>query len=69
MSKFQKGLQNQELVIPVYIDTNALLDLIASIEDGFSLVEKVTSRNTVRKPPINLCRVNSGLPMCLISLR
>jgi hypothetical protein len=32
------------LVVPIYIDTNALLDLLASIEDGFSIVEKVTTR-------------------------
>lgn len=32
------------LVVPIRIDTNALLDLLASIEDGFSIVEKVTPR-------------------------
>jgi len=31
-------------VVPIYIDTNALLDLLASIEGGFSIVEKVTTR-------------------------
>jgi hypothetical protein len=39
-----------DLIIPIYIDTNTLLDLLASIEGGFSFVEKVTSRrmeNTV----------------------
>lgn len=35
-----------KLVIPIYIDTNALLDLLASIEGGFSIVEKVTTRTT-----------------------
>lgn len=35
----------RELIIPIYIDTNALLDLLASIEDGFSTVQKVTSNN------------------------
>ncbi len=39
-------LMKTELIVPVYIDTNALLDLIASIEGGFSLVEKVTTRTT-----------------------
>jgi len=33
-----------DLIIPIYIDTNALLDLLASIEGGFSIVEKVTTR-------------------------
>jgi len=32
------------LIVPVYVDTNALLDLLASIEGGFSIVEKVTTR-------------------------
>ena len=35
-----------ELVITVYLDTNALLDLLATVEDGFSLVERVTSGQT-----------------------
>jgi hypothetical protein len=32
-----------ELVIAVYLDTNVLLDLLATVEGGFSLVERVTS--------------------------
>jgi hypothetical protein len=35
-----------ELVIAVYLDTNVLLDLLATVEDGFSLVERVTSGQT-----------------------
>ena len=35
-----------EWVLPIYVDTNALLDLLASIEGGFSIVEKVTTRTT-----------------------
>lgn len=34
----------QDLLIPVYLDTNVLLDLIAAIEGGFTVVEKVTSQ-------------------------
>lgn len=34
-----------DLIIPIYVDTNALLDLLASIEDGFSFVEKITTRS------------------------
>lgn len=33
-----------DLLIPIYIDTNALLDLVASIEGGFSVVEKITTK-------------------------
>ena len=36
---------NLDLIIPIYIDTNSLLDLLASIEGGFSIIEKVTTRN------------------------
>jgi hypothetical protein len=36
----------KELIVPIYLDTNTLLDLLASIEDGFSMVKKVTSRQT-----------------------
>lgn len=32
-----------DLIVPIYVDTNALLDLLASIEGGFSIVEKVTT--------------------------
>lgn len=47
--KSYKSDMNKELIIPIYIDTNTLLDLLASIEDGFSLVEKITSREAHRK--------------------
>jgi hypothetical protein len=36
-------LTNNELVIAVYLDTNVLLDLLATVEDGFRLVERVTT--------------------------
>lgn len=36
---------DKDLIIPVYVDTNALLDLLASIEGGFSTMEKVTTRS------------------------
>jgi hypothetical protein len=32
-----------DLIVPIYVDTNALLNLLASIEGGFSIVEKVTT--------------------------
>ena len=40
-------IEKERLVVPIYIDVNALLDLLASIEGGFSLVEKVTTRTAV----------------------
>lgn len=33
----------EELIIAVYLDTNVLLDLLATVEDGFALVERVTT--------------------------
>jgi hypothetical protein len=36
-------LKADDLLISVYLDTSALLDLLATIEDGFTLVERVTS--------------------------
>ena len=38
-----------DLIIPIYIDTNALLDILASLENGFSAVEKITTRNEQSK--------------------
>ncbi|MHB1521368.1 MAG: DUF6414 family protein [Ferrimicrobium sp.] len=35
-----------ELVIAVYLDTNVLLDLLATVEDGFRLVERITTGQT-----------------------
>lgn len=40
----RNDLRNSQLVIPIYLDTNALLDLLASAASGFSLVEKITTR-------------------------
>ena len=37
-------MPDSQLVIPIYLDTSALLDLLASSAGGFSLVEKITTR-------------------------
>ena len=34
---------NLELNMPIYLDTNLLLDLLASIDDGFSSAKKITT--------------------------
>ena len=36
----------EDLLIAVYLDTSALLDLLATVEDGFTLVERVTTGQT-----------------------
>ncbi len=35
----------KDLIIPIYIDTNSLLDVVSTIEGGFNFVEKITSSN------------------------
>ena len=39
----------EDLLIPIYVDTNSLLDILASIEGGFSIVEKVTTQSAATK--------------------
>lgn len=36
----------EDLLIAVYLDTSSLLDLLATVEDGFTLVERVTTGQT-----------------------
>lgn len=40
----QSSIQSHDLIAPIYLDTYILLDLIASIENGFSTVEKITTK-------------------------
>lgn len=42
----EKHPSADEFVIAVYLDTNVLLDLLATVEDEFTLVERVTSGHT-----------------------
>jgi hypothetical protein len=35
-----------DLAVPTYIDTNSLLDLLASLEGGFSMVERLSSQES-----------------------
>ena len=39
----------EELGIPIYLDTNALLDLLATIGDGFSLMNKTINYDNEQK--------------------
>lgn len=51
---------NDNLIVPVYVDTNALLDLLASVEGGFSLVEKVSSRSSMSSEKDKSALVEGG---------
>lgn len=42
-------MESHDLAIPIYLDTNTLLDLLASIEGGFSIVERITTRSADSK--------------------
>lgn len=42
----QAIFNSEKLIIPIYVDTDALLGLLAAIQDGFSFVEKVTTRTS-----------------------
>jgi hypothetical protein len=45
MAESERTPQKLDLVIPIYLDINALLDLLASVENGFAVAEKITSRS------------------------
>jgi len=49
-----------DLILPIYIDTNALLDLLASIEGGFSVVEKITTQSTETRNVDKGVRADAG---------
>jgi hypothetical protein len=51
---------SDDLIIPIYIDTNALFDLLASIEGGFSVVEKVTTRTANSRNSEQSVSANAG---------
>lgn len=38
-------MKGTDIIVPIYLDTNTLLDLLASIEDGFSVAQKVTTQS------------------------
>jgi hypothetical protein len=40
-------LTSQDLIVPVYMDVSTVLDLVASIQGGFSLIDKLTTRNAI----------------------
>ena len=51
---------SDDLIIPIYIDTNALFDLLASVEGGFSVVEKVTERTVNSRGSDQSANANAG---------
>ena len=53
------------LVIPVYLDTNALLDLLAAIEGGFSLVERLTTSESTGTSRERVGEAQFGVPRVL----
>jgi hypothetical protein len=47
--KLLSDSKKRDLFIPIYLDTNTLLDILASIEGGFSVAEKITSSSADSK--------------------
>ncbi|MGB2694577.1 MAG: hypothetical protein WBD55_05250 [Dehalococcoidia bacterium] len=57
-----------DLLIPIYIDTNVLLDLLASLEGGFSIVEKVTTRSASSQESERGARVEGGTEFGILNV-
>lgn len=55
-----------ELNIPIYLDTNLLLDLLASLENGFSTVSNITTSNVENESTAK--KGGIGLPTQLLNL-
>lgn len=53
-------LHENDLIVPIYIDTNALLDIVASIEGGFSIVDKITSHTANSKATEQATNLSGG---------
>ena len=51
---------SDDLIAPIYVDANVLLDLLASIEGGFSVVEKVTTRLATTSSSDKSISIQSG---------
>lgn len=49
-----------ELTIPIYLDTNTLLDMLATVEDGFKTVEKVTTKGASSTNAEGNAKVDGG---------
>ena len=43
----KKEVQKEELLIPVYLNEKTVLDMLAIIEDGFSMVSEINSSNQI----------------------
>jgi hypothetical protein len=55
-----KQFHEDDLIIPIYVDTNALLDVVASIEGGFSVVDKITSHTVNSKTSDQTVNASGG---------
>lgn len=51
-----------ELLVSVYLDTNVLIDLLATVEDGFALVERVTTGQTTGRSTEQAGTLDAGGP-------
>lgn len=59
-TKQESKLTSEKLVVPVYLDGNIVLDLLASIDGGFSVVEKITTRTATNKQSEGSTKADAG---------
>jgi hypothetical protein len=60
MNKNEHNRQDYDLIVPLYLDTSALLDIFASLEDGFSLAKTETVRDSTGSAKTGEAFVESG---------
>lgn len=58
-------VKKQDLFIPIYLDTNTLLDVLASVAGGFSVAEKITSSSTDSKSSQQAAKGEFGIDAVL----
>jgi hypothetical protein len=69
MSQGPDAKRGLDLIIAIYLDTNALLDILGSIEDGFALVEKVTTQTSTSGTTERSVGTEFGIPNILNLLK
>lgn len=57
-----------QLNIPIYLDTNALLDLLATIEGGFSMIERISSQTSSSKEIERSIEANAGTEFGILNV-
>lgn len=43
----KKAIKTEQLIIPIYLNEKTVIDMLAIIEDGFSMVSEISTSNQV----------------------